>query len=1567
MTDYDLGRARGKITVDVDKRGFRAAEGAMDDLADSTENLGKQFDETTDKLEAQEKQTKKTAKSTDDLSAKEAGLNKRMVEAEKAAEALNKALDDLNDTLLSEGASMDEIEKKTKKVTEARKAQTKADENAKAAAKALSSELDTLTQKFDALPDKKTVEIDVDTKKAEDKLASFNKKMMALKNLKGLGGMAGAGYGPLAKGGAYGSGGGILGGAAGLLGAGGTGASVNTIMGIVQAAGQLSGVLGLIPGVAAGAAFGIGTLKVATQGLGDAMEAAMSGDAEAFAKSLEDLSMSAQELMVGFNAMVPSIKEAGRAVQESFTSGLLDYLKPLAETYMPLITTNMQRVADAANRAIKIFADWALQPAVMSSVNAILTNISNSMGILSNATRPVADAILDIVSVSSDFLPQLSQDIVGIAKEFSSWIHEMRDSGQMAEWIQGGIDAFKQLWGIAKTLGSALGRIFEIWDGVVSGGALGWLEKMVTTFGEWVNSAEGSNALTQFFTSINQAMDALLPVLKPIMDMLVGTFIPMLADLGTSMAPGLQTFFTSLAEAMKNLAPYIVALAPAFNQMLTAMGGALVDIVNGLGPALPGLFQTLADAISQLAPHIPAITAAIVTFATEIMQYLPGIADDVGQILPPLIQFIGVIKNLQTALIAAGTQIIVWLGKIGSGFLEFMNNLVYVWPTQAAAAVKTFMGNLGEQIKGGALVVWDGLKTVSGKIGEWIASLPGKMLDAGRSLIENLMQGIKDRLSSLGDVAKSIVTTITDWLPGSPAKKGPLSGSGWSYKRGQSLAEDFASGIDKSAGEVGTSASQMAQYGADGMSPMSQWVQDMLQITGFSSKLIGIFKDFVDIGLDFAKFVTTDPMTGKSTLTKKWERNVSDQDLAKRKADDAFQKQWDDAHKKPDKVDTSNPAQRQGSLANDVPIIVNPDGTISSPDPEWDKLIKRESGGRNIPQGNIGDINNKNGDLAKGYFQITDATWKQYGGGKYTTNAMDATPQQQAEIAANIFRARGGQPWGAVSGGGREDPKKLLAGLGTLPPGGTIPVRPGGGRLSPQDSGGKQSQQAARDVAGLLSDMFPQLQTIGGARPDSMPYHREGRALDVMIPNYNTKEGKALGDRIMNWAQQNAEAIGLEDTIWQDFWTPAGGGEGHSLNRASQGDTAGHMDHVHLTFKNGASVDLAMDRPKVEGTPWAPPGTGDARSQAIADRRAINAAPAQPTPGSGLGADLKPPDYVNGPGIPQDQMVVGPDGRLQVADQANEDSLTMDEAMLNELRTHDATLDEAIRVGQDPNSTDEQVADSLSTIDKNIAAIAGTDTPQARAQLSALEGVQSDIAGKRGFGEAQSPIDQAGKMASGAAGIAQDVVDIIDGVIKSIGAASEISSTLVRGIKNTEDIYNLIDQFQVFIDLAAKIAGTVSDVAGFAAGFAGAGGPFGSAAGSAIQGVSAIAGMVQAALQAINTAIDLGQEAYRIASKYFAQFLGHLIGGAEGSLLGDIKFLLDEQTGQLMAWSDENPEDKRTHNVPGWMQSNVDKKRGEKIRDLNVYVGPGSDPGETMNAAMWMVTSDQGGVFTSDY
>jgi len=93
-------------------------------------------------------------------------------------------------------------------------------------------------------------------------------------------------------------------------------------------------------------------------------------------------------------------------------------------------------------------------------------------------------------------------------------------------------------------------------------------------------------------------------------------------------------------------------------------------------------------------------------------------------------------------------------------------------------------------------------------------------------------------------------------------------------------------------------------------------------------------------------------------------------------------------------------------------------------------------------------------------------------------------------------------------------------------------------------------------AARAVSQRFPQIAEIGGVRPDSKPWHPNGLAIDIMIPNAESPEGIALGDEIMAFAMANAGRFGLQDVIWRGtYYTPSG----------PAGSGYGHFDHVHIT------------------------------------------------------------------------------------------------------------------------------------------------------------------------------------------------------------------------------------------------------------------------------------------------------------------------------------------------------------------------------------------------------------------
>lgn len=91
--------------------------------------------------------------------------------------------------------------------------------------------------------------------------------------------------------------------------------------------------------------------------------------------------------------------------------------------------------------------------------------------------------------------------------------------------------------------------------------------------------------------------------------------------------------------------------------------------------------------------------------------------------------------------------------------------------------------------------------------------------------------------------------------------------------------------------------------------------------------------------------------------------------------------------------------------------------------------------------------------------------------------------------------------------------------------------------------------------------LFPKIKDYGGVRPDSMPYHPSGRALDIMLPTI----GDPIGDTIAAYVIAHASEFNVDHVIYrQRIWLPGMGWRGME-DRGSA--TANHYDHVHVTIK----------------------------------------------------------------------------------------------------------------------------------------------------------------------------------------------------------------------------------------------------------------------------------------------------------------------------------------------------------------------------------------------------------------
>ena len=256
----------------------------------------------------------------------------------------------------------------------------------------------------------------------------------------------------------------------------------------------------------------------------------------------------------------------------------------------------------------------------------------------------------------------------------------------------------------------------------------------------------------------------------------------------------------------------------------------------------------------------------------------------------------------------------------------------------------------------------------------------------------------------------------------------------------------------------------------------------------------------------------------------------------------------------------------------------------------WDAIAKAESSG-NWADNNSGGHMTSSG-APRGGLQITDQTWKDFGGLDFAPNAAMATREQQIEIANRIaWKGHGGntprglQPWEVVSQG-----KVPGLSVGTTQQqffgarGGVTGGAPGARNVTGLFGG--QTTPGIDQLAQLVAQAFPGV-NLGGWRPSDGPNtptgHQRGVALDIGT------QDQAMGDAINNFLRQNAGALGIKSTIWRDQWKDFKG---------NQSTVGGHQDHVHVEvdgqeISSAVATSLKDNMYSVNGPSLLDPVTGE--------------------------------------------------------------------------------------------------------------------------------------------------------------------------------------------------------------------------------------------------------------------------------------------------------------------------------------------------------------------------------------
>jgi hypothetical protein len=281
---------------------------------------------------------------------------------------------------------------------------------------------------------------------------------------------------------------------------------------LIGVIGNLVPLIMLIAPAAGTAGLAVLGLKLAFNGVSDALQAGLSGDTEEFEKALKKLAPSAANAVRTLVKLRDTWKPLARDFQGRVfegaageLAGLSHFIKPIADTWLPKLA---MRFAETRHE----LADGLARFAADGRLEAVWRNLHAAASAFLGIIKPIARVFGDVLQVAAPRFASLADTIAILATRFSDWIRAARDSGDLGRWLDKAMETFGKLKDVAANVGKIIGAIFK-GSGNEGDDMLDQIVRATGKIAEWANGGDGQTIIN-IVSKIIQALGQLAPLFE---------------------------------------------------------------------------------------------------------------------------------------------------------------------------------------------------------------------------------------------------------------------------------------------------------------------------------------------------------------------------------------------------------------------------------------------------------------------------------------------------------------------------------------------------------------------------------------------------------------------------------------------------------------------------------------------------------------------------------------------------------------------------------------------------------------------------------------------------------------------------------------------------------------------------------------------------------------------------------------------------------------------------------------------------------------------------------------------
>lgn len=540
-------------------------------------------------------------------------------------------------------------------------------------------------------------------------------------------------------------------------------------------------------------------------------------------KIVNDIEEAVQEAATGgggggFGRIGQAFSDAiGAGFNVSGKSPLIAFLVPLVGAIIGLV--------GAAIQALNALA------AVAITLPGILAAVGIQVGVLMIAFQGVGTAIQGaFAATNAKELKEALKDLQPAAQAFVKELLPLKDFFyQLKGQVQQGF--FKELQGVFTSIYRNLGP--SIFDGFISvakalGEFLANLGKFLATGGSFKKFLD--EIFPRTVTFLEQFGPAFITFLNGLLSM-VNAAMPFLTKVGDIVS----MIFKQVGDAFAK-----VADDPDFIEWLNSMEDTLMSVIQlfrAVGIFLGALFtavdkgggqkliQKFAEALIMLAVFLTSdagvkAISALVEIAILSIQAITAFIIIVLFALAAIREFILFLTDVVGPAIGKfftnlGPAIGDFFNWVGGKILEFWEFLKWIFVgggiNEVMTSIRTKFSGIATFLSGIVTNVKNWFSSIPERIKEVFSNAVNFLYNAGRNIVQGLINGVKDMIGSLRNALGNIGGIIGGFFPHSPAEEGPLSGKGDPRYAGQQIVKRVAMGMEEEAPQLRDASTEATQ------------------------------------------------------------------------------------------------------------------------------------------------------------------------------------------------------------------------------------------------------------------------------------------------------------------------------------------------------------------------------------------------------------------------------------------------------------------------------------------------------------------------------------------------------------------------------------------------------------------------------------------------------------------------------------------------------------------------------------------------------------------------------------